>query len=306
MKKRVLVIYYSQTGQLERVLKTMFSPLSEGDEVELDRVRLESSEDFSFPWPFWRFFDAFPETVYLDVPKNLPISFEEPENYDLIVLGYQPWFLSPSMPMSAFLLSDEAKKLLKDKPVITVIGCRNMWIEAQKTMMQLIDHCGAHLIDNVVLKDQSGPFESFITTPRWMLTGKKDSYLGLSRAGISEEDIKESKRFGQRLLEQFRQNISIEHKPLLSHLRAVIVDERFIASEKIAKRSFRIWGRLIRLFGTRGSWGRLPILAIYILFLITLILTVVPLNMMIQTLIRRLFKGKMDKIVEKLEAPSGR
>lgn len=65
-------------------------------------------------------------------------------------------------------------------------------------------------------------------------------------------------------------------------------------------------GALIRLFGVRGSWRRLPILAIYILFLVTLILSVVPLNMMIQTLIRRLFKGKMDKIVKTLEEPSGR
>jgi hypothetical protein len=306
MKKRVLVIYYSQTGQLQRVLNTMLSPLLKSDEVEINMVRLESSEDFKFPWPFWRFFDAFPETVYLDVPKNLPLSLEDSEPYDLIVLGYQPWFLSPSMPMSAFLLSDEAKKILNGKPVMTVIGCRNMWIEGQKTVMKLIDQCGGRLIDNVVLKDQSGPFESFITTPRWMLTGKKDPFIGLSRAGISEEDIRSSQRFGDRIVEKLRENGEQSFHPLLSGLGAVIVDERFIASEKIAKRSFRIWGGLIRLFGPRGSWQRVPILAIYILFLVTLILTVVPFNMMIQSLIRRLFKGKIDKIVKTLEAPSGR
>lgn len=306
MKKRVLVVYYSQTGQLEKVLTTMLAPLFQSDEVQIDTVRLESSEDFSFPWPFWRFFDAFPETVYLDVPRNRPLNIAEAESYDLVILGYQPWFLSPSMPMSAFLLSDEAKTVLKEKPVMTVIGCRNMWIEAQKTMMSLIDRCGGRLIDNVVLKDQSGPFESFITTPRWMLTGKKDSFMGLSRAGISPEDIDNAQRFGKRILEVFREDRFDGENPMLTRLGAVVVDERFIASEKIAKRSFRIWGALIRLFGSRGSWQRLPVLGVYILFLITLILTVVPFNMMIQSVIRRLFKGKIYKIVKTLEAPSGR
>jgi hypothetical protein len=306
MKKRVLVVYYSQSGQLTKVIETMLSPLQNNPMIEISTVQLRSSENFSFPWSFWRFFDAFPETVYLDVPKNLPFEIENPQGYDLIILGYQPWFLSPSMPISSFLLSDEAKIILKDKPVITVIGCRNMWIEGQKTLKDLIAKCGGHLIDNVVLSDQSGPLESFITTPRWMLTGKRNSFLGLSRAGISENDIAASERFGKRLVEKLQENDHLNHEPLLKNLGAVHVDERFIVSEKIAKRSFRIWGAFIRLFGKRGSLLRLPILSLYIIFLITLILTVVPINMMIQTIIRRLFKGKIDKIREILEAPSGR
>lgn len=306
MKKRILVIYYSQSGQLKRVLETMLSPLDSDETLEVTTLVLQSSEEFTFPWRFWRFFDAFPETVYLDVPKNLPFELENPQGFDLIIVGYQPWFLSPSMPISAFLLSDEAKIILKDKPVITVIGCRNMWIEAHKTMKSLIEDCGARLIDNVVLKDQSGPLESFITTPRWMLTGKKEPFLGLSRAGISEDEIERSVRFGERLVEKLQENSHLSSEPLLQNLGAVEVDQRFIASEKIAKRSFRIWGALIRQFGKRGSLSRIPILSFYILFLVTLIVTVVPLNMMIQAIVRRLFKGKMDKIIEILESPSGR
>jgi hypothetical protein len=107
-------------------------------------------------------------------------------------------------------------------------------------------------------------------------------------------------------VEKLQENKHLNNEPLLKNLDAVHVDERFIASEKIAKRSFRIWGAFIRVFGKRGSRLRLPILSFYILFLITLILTVVPINMMIQSLIRRLFKGKMGKIREILEAPSGR
>lgn len=306
MSKRVLVVYYSQSGQLEKVLSAMLKPLKHCDTVELTMLPLRPSEDFAFPWSFWNFFDAFPESVYCDPLPNLPFELTAPENFDLIILGYQPWFLSPSLPVSAFMKSDLAKVIFKNKPVITVIACRNMWIEAQKTMKELLGSCDARLIDNVVLSDQSGPLESFITTPRWMLTGKRESFWGLSAAGISQDVIQKSSRFGEAILNGIVSNKEVKNVSMLSGLGAVCVDPRFIASEKIGKRSFRIWGKFIRLFGKRGSWSRRPILGLYILFLIMLIVSVVPLNMVLQSIIRRLFKGKMDKIIENIEAPSGR
>lgn len=305
MKKKVLVVYYTQTGQLGKLLETMLLPLKKNREIDLDFLKIESEEAFTFPWSFFKFFDTFPETVYLDVPKLKPFKPIE-ESYNLVILGYQPWFLSPSMPITSFMQSDTAKKILKDKSVITVIGCRNMWIEAQEAMKELIKKCGGVLIDNVVLTDQSGPLESFITTPRWMLTGKRDAFWGLSAAGINEEDIKQSKRFGQRIVEKLEANYEKDHTPMLRNLGAVKADGRFVFSEKIAKRSFRIWGKLIRLFGKRGALMRRPIVVIYVAFLFTLIVTVVPLNMALSSIFRRLFKGKMDKILSKIELPSGR
>lgn len=306
MSKRVLVVYYSQTTQLENVLKTMLRPLMESETIELTMAPLSSGETFSFPWSFWKFFDAFPESVYCDPLPNLPLNLPNPENFDLIILGYQPWFLSPSLPICAFMKSDYAKTILKNKPVITVIGCRNMWIEGQKAMKELIAECGGQLIDNVVLSDQSGPLESFITTPRWMLTGARDPFWGLSAAGISDEVIARSERFGKAMVQGLLRDAELKREPMLCGLGAVCVDPRFIASEKIGKRSFRIWGKLIRAFGKRGSWIRRPILGLYILFLLALIISVVPLNMAVQSIIRRLFKGKMDKLIRSIEAPSGR
>lgn len=306
MSKRVLVVYYSQSGQLENVLTAMLHPLMLADTVEVTMLPLRPSENFKFPWSFWNFFDAFPESVYCDPPPNLPYELLNSENFDLVILGYQPWFLSPSLPMCAFMKSNQAKAILKDKPVITVIACRNMWIEAQKSMKELLVPCEARLIDNVVLSDQSGPLESFITTPRWMLTGKRESFWGLSAAGISDDVIQKSSRFGEAILSGLIRNKEIENTPMLCGLGAVCVDPRFIASEKIGRRSFRIWGKLIRLFGQRGSRIRRPILGIYILFLIVLIISVVPINMAVYSIVRRIFKGKMDKIIQNIEAPSGR
>ena len=78
------------------------------------------------------FFNQFPESVHLKpAPIEKPIL--QREKYDLVIIAYSVWFLSPSQPITAFLQSEQAK-ILKNTPVITLIGCRNMWLMAQEKM----------------------------------------------------------------------------------------------------------------------------------------------------------------------------
>jgi hypothetical protein len=127
--------------------------------------------------------------------------------------------------------------------------------------------------------------------------------LGLSAAGIADDVIHNSSRFGEAIVSGLNRDVEVKTERMFRDLGAVRVDARFIVSEKIGKRSFRIWGKIVRLFGKRGSWARRPILGVYVIFLITLILTVVPINMAFQSIIRRLFKEKMAKIIQYIEAP---
>src|SRR3546814_19926645 len=60
--KRVLVVYFSQTGQLRRVAESLCAPLTAAG-VEVDWCALQPRQPYPFPWPFFRFFDQFPETV---------------------------------------------------------------------------------------------------------------------------------------------------------------------------------------------------------------------------------------------------
>src|SRR5690606_17573957 len=130
--KEVLVIYYSQTGQLLDILKNIASNL-EGENVRVTYHEIVPKRDFNFPWTQESFYDAFPES-FLQIPMELecPESVVLGKRYDLVILGYQVWYLSPSIPINSFLKSVEAKELLKDTPVITVVACRNMWIKAQE------------------------------------------------------------------------------------------------------------------------------------------------------------------------------
>ena len=303
--KKVLVLYYSQTGQLTEVVKSFTAPLEADENVELVYQAIEPKKAFPFPWGKLEFFDIFPESVYMDGCDIKAFDkVNENDDFDLVILAYTIWFLSPSLPISGFFNSKHVK-LLENKPVVTLIVCRNMWVMAQEKVKAKLKELNATLIDNVVLTDQGGNFATFITTPRWMWTGRKNSFWGLPKAGISSKEIQEASRFGSALSDALSENLEKEKKPLLHGLEAVKVDNRLIGSEKIATKSFKIWGGLIRKFGTTGDKARIPILFLYFLFLVSLIIIVVPINTLIKPIFRKLNHKKVAQESAYFEEPSG-
>ncbi|WP_152207154.1 dialkylrecorsinol condensing enzyme [Marinobacter changyiensis] len=303
---KVLVVHYSQTGQLDSITKQFTQPLVSAPDIEVTFENLCPEQPFPFPWPFLTFLDTFPECVYRDPPALKEPIVSADDDFDLVVLAYQVWFLSPSMPMTAFLQHPRAASLLKDKPVVTLIGCRNMWLMAQEDMKQMLDGLGARLAGNVALVDEAGSFLSFFATPLWMLTGRQGPFLGgrIPRAGVSQRDITGCDRFGIRIRERLQAGNALD-ETLLRGLHAVTVDDRLISSERTGKRAFRLWGRLLRAVGPAGSWQRRPVLAFYSVFLIAMILTVVPLGVLVRKITAPLTRKRIAHLRARFAAPSG-
>jgi len=304
--KRVLVVHFSQTGQLARVARRLASPLAEANDVELVEEPLRPRRPYPFPWSFRSFLDAMPETVLLDPPALAPLAVGADERFDLVVLAYQVWYLAPSGPMTAFLKSEEGKRLLRGRPVVTVIACRNMWLVAQETVKRLIQEAGGRLRDNVAFIDGGGTLATFVTTPRWLLTGRRDAFWGLPAAGVAEEEIANADRFGLALLAALRADRERKDAPMLAGLGAARVDPRLIFSERAAQRAFSVWSRLIRLGGAPGSIGRLPLLAVFCVYLVAMILAVVPTSLLVQKITRPLFAKRLRSLQAYYELPSGR
>lgn len=303
--KKVLVVSYSQSGQLSNLTNSVLSPLYRNKDIKVVIKTIKPKKVYPFPWDFMTFMDHFPESIYMDPPEIEEIEDDE-NDYDLVIIPYQVWFLSPSLPITAFLQSKYAKKKLKDKPIITLIGCRNMWVMAQEKMKVLLNKLDAKLIDNIVLIDQGSSFSTFFTTTRWMMTGKKDRWLGIfPNAGISDKDIKNASRFGSAIKEALEADKEKNNKSICYGLKAVNVDEKLIKSEQIATKSFSIWGKLIRKVGPLGDPKRKPIVMLYVVFLVLIIATIVPLNMLIQTIMRKVNKEKVLKQKEFYARPSG-
>lgn len=302
--KRVLVVNYSQTGQLSDITERVIDPLrAAGHDVHLETLLPETP--FPFPWPIVDFFDAFPECVQLDAPPLRPLGIAADTPFDLVILTYQVWYLSPALPMTAFLKSPQGRQLIKGKPVITLVACRNMWLSAQETMKHLITEAGGHLIDHLAFTDQGHPLATFITTPRWVWTGKRDRFFGLPAAGVSPEEIRQASRFGLALADGLNNDQEKSGLTMLAGLRAVTVNPRLAISERAGKRAFGVWSKLIRLFGKRGQWRRRPALLLFALYLIILILSVVPLSLLLQWLFSPLLKPRLERLKAELELPSG-
>jgi hypothetical protein len=304
--KRVLVVHFSQTGQLARVVRKLVSPLAAAADVELVEEVLRPREPYPFPWPFWRFLDVMPEAVLLEPPALEPLSVRADEQFDLIVLAYQVWYLAPSGPIAAFLKSQAGRQLLRGRPVVTAIACRNMWLMAQEVVKRLIQEADGQLRDNVVFTDQGSALATFITTPRWLLTGRRDAFWSLPAAGVAEEEIAIADRFGRALLNALRADRERENVPMLAGLGAACVDSQLIFSEHAGRRAFSAWSRMIRLGGPPGSLGRLPLLALFCVYLVAMIITTVPASLLLQRLMRPLFAERLELQRAYYELPSGR
>lgn len=308
--KKVLVIRYSQTGQLNELADSILAPLREQAAEDAPRITLHVEtlrlrKPFPFPWGFFRFFDAFPESAHLVPPELEPLTLRGDEDFDLVVLPYQVWFLAPSQPVTAFLKHPLAKKLLNGKPVVTVIACRNMWLMAQEKMKGLLAATGARLIDNVVLVDLGPTLATFFTTPRWLLSGKRAGFWGMPDAGLSQAQIRGARRFGHALREALLADREKGTQPLLAGLGAVTVDPRLFISERAGTRSFYAWGKLLMAAGRPGAVQRVPLLALYVVFLIVMIVTVVPTSLLLQALLRPFMQGWLSRIKTQYEQPSG-
>ncbi|KAF7600469.1 MAG: dialkylrecorsinol condensing enzyme [Candidatus Dactylopiibacterium carminicum] len=304
LRKRILVLAYSQSGQLDAIVECILAPLREDERFAIHVERLHPEPAFPYPWSLHRFFDAFPESAHLVPPPLAPLGLSGKEDFDLVILPWQVWSLAPSQPVTAFLRHPVAARLLAGRPVVSVIGCRNMWLLAHEKFKALLATTGARLLDNVVLTDRAPTLVTLLTTPLWLLTGKK-AWFGLPPAGVSSTEIARCARFGRALRDALLEDRERGDQALLTGLAAVQANPRLLASERAGTRSFQLWGRLLRAAGGSGAASRRPLLVLYVIFLIAIILAVVPFSLMAQALLRPFLAQRFATLKRLLELPSG-
>lgn len=276
MKPNILVLYYTQSGQALEILKSVLQEVT--DEANIDYAAIEPQTPFSWPWNSYAFFDAMPETVErIPIPiKPLPREVME-KNYDLVILGYQPWFLNPSQPTTGFLKSKEAS-FLKGKPVLTVIGCRNMWLNGQEQVKGDLKQIGAKLVGNIVLTDKHPNIISTLTVIRWAFKGQKAASKYLPAAGVADADIHQASRFGKPILEHIKSGSLMELQNTLLAKGAVELNPGLILLEQRGIRNFRKWAKFIRAKGGPGDPNRKGRLTLFKRLLLTAIFILSPIS----------------------------
>ena len=253
--KRILILYYTQSGQLLSILESLVKPLIHaGHTIHFEEIQPE--EKFPFPWTSYQFFNAFPE-VFSQKPQSLKnVSPKATNGYDVIILGYQPWFLTPSRPVSSFLQSEDAVRILSGKPVITVLGCRNMWLGAQEKVKRRLRDLNANLVGHIALMDRSPNITSLITILRWMFTGDKKPFWIFPAAGVSQTDIDHARTYGELINDAIA---SANYSVLQSKLNAtgaIDIKPNLVLLERRGQKAFSVWSKFIASGGAIHSTGR--------------------------------------------------
>lgn len=274
--KKVLVLYYTQSGQLLHILESLLSPLVKQTNIKVTYEAIQTEKTFPFPWSVMSFLDVMPESV-LEVPTAIKQpSFSSDDKYDLVILAYQPWYLSTSIPISSFLQSEYAQ-VLRNTPVITVNGSRNLWLMAHEKIKTHLTRIGAKLVMNIPFVDRAANSATIITTPLWMLSGKKELIPFLPKAGVSQKDINQASIFGEIIL-QYLLSDDCKTQENLTHKYPAEVMPRLIGVEKAGRRVFTLWAKLISTMGKPGAFLRKPFLLLFMVYLITVISIVFPLT----------------------------
>ncbi len=298
MKRRVLVVCYSQSGQLKEILRSVLGPVEESG-TEIVYEELKPVPPYPFPWTALQFCDAFPESV-AEVPCELrPLSCDPDDHFDLVILAYTVWYLAPAIPIMSFLRSPQAGTLLKDKPVITIIGCRNMWLLAQERVKEILHDVGARLTGNIVLADRANNLVGILTIAVWMLTGRKKRFLGMfPRPGISDDDIRDASRFGEVIRTAMGGDEVLIDQNSLNAMGAVVVHPSLLLMEKRVSRIFRIWAAFIRKKGGPGEAARRLRVRLFMIYLIAAVIILAPLASLAGSILGVLRKDRIDAEIE--------
>ncbi|HUB59871.1 MAG TPA: hypothetical protein VL978_04165 [Puia sp.] len=253
MSKKVLAIYYSQSGQLAEIVRQLTAPLTAAG-ASVDIVRIEPVPDYPFPWTTERFYSVMPDCVLGVTGKLMPFTLKETA-YDLIVLGYQAWFLYPSIPVNTLLHDPAFRQVLANSPVVTITGARNMWLNTFLEIKKLIRGAGGRLVGNIALIDRHPNHISFVTIFHWLLGGKKDRYLKIfPMPGVSAADIARTSEYGKALVPHLQKADWSGLQEELIRQKAVNTRYSLLLLESTAIPTYVKWARFIVRRKKRNAW----------------------------------------------------
>ena len=292
--KKIAVIYYSQSGRTKQVIQRLADNRGGlDDKVSFSFFQIESKKPFAFPWSFSSFFEVFPESVLKTPIELIPLRGED--TYDLILFVYPVWYLSPALPVSSFLQSPEGKEFIKKTPIITIITCRDMWIQAQQEVKPAIETLGSKVAANVVLRDDYNSFQSLVTTLYWFLKGKNQKPFGIFPSPmLKEHQLKKVDLIKTLICDKLQENKVEDLKKIFIEKKIVIIEDYKIFLETRVKKIFTLWAHFVQ--NSSSPQKRKLRLRFFQLYLISAIVILMPLSLTLFSLLHPFMKEKLGRI----------
>jgi menaquinone-dependent protoporphyrinogen IX oxidase len=209
---RVLLLYYTYTGQSLRVLEAAAEVFQERG-CEVQKAEIEFTDQ-----RYAERFSRFPmRRVWPDMLSVLPAQkrgatgdIRTPDtvrdgDYDLICIGSPTWWQTVSMPMRSFLKSDEAQKLLAGKPFAVFVVCRQYWRENLTAVRELAEQQGGRYVDGIHFTYPGGQLRSMLSLTSFLGSGEyRDRYLGvrIPSTNVQPEQLEQTRKFAATLADR--------------------------------------------------------------------------------------------------------
>lgn len=211
-RPRVLLLYYTYTGQSLKVLEAAGEVFEErGCEVHKAQIEFTDrrfAERFSrFPmrrvWP--DMLSVLPaqkrgETGEIRIPDAV-----RDGDYDLVCIGSPTWWQTVSMPMRSFLKSGEARKLLDGKAFAVFVVCRKYWQENSTAVRELAEQQGGRYVDGIHFTYPGDPLRSMLSLTSYLGSGKyREKYLGvrIPSTNVQPEQLEQTRTFASALADR--------------------------------------------------------------------------------------------------------
>lgn len=209
---RVLVIYYSFSGQTVSLMNKLVSGLNEQG-VNVITEKLRPVTRLRFP------IGTVPSTIKMMLTTFFrqrveiqPLPEDCRGDFDLIILGGPTWSYNPSGPILSLFDRDGAE-LFKGRTVMPLISCRGYWRQHWFGLRRLLLKCGATVPNLIVFSHPNK--EPWRTIGVFLkLAGKnpeRSSMFGrlYKKFGHSREQTNEAWRFGLQIGEALQRRTSL-------------------------------------------------------------------------------------------------
>jgi menaquinone-dependent protoporphyrinogen IX oxidase len=209
---RVLLLYYSYTGQSRKVLEAAGEVFSERG-YEVHKAAIEFTDR-----RYSQRFSRFPmRRVWPDMLSVLPAQLRRAtgeirtpdevrdRDYDLICIGSPTWWSTASMPIRSFLKSEEARQLLAGKPFAVFVVCRHNWRENLKAVRKLAQWQGGRFVGEVHFGYPGNQLFSMLSLTSYLGSGQyRDRYLGLPMppTNVQPDQLMQTREFASVLADQ--------------------------------------------------------------------------------------------------------
>jgi menaquinone-dependent protoporphyrinogen IX oxidase len=211
-RPKVLLLYYSYTGQARKVLEVAGEVFRErGCDVRTAEIEFTDQR-------YAERFSRFPmRKVWPDMLSVLPAQLRRatgqihtPDevrsaDYDLICIGSPTWWRTTSMPVRSFLKSDEARKLLAGRPFAAFVVCRRYWRENLIAVRKLGRKQGGEYVGGLHFAYPGDQLRSMLSLTSFLGSGQyRERYLGvrIPSTNVQPDQLEEARDFAATLADR--------------------------------------------------------------------------------------------------------